>query len=424
MKKALLSTSLAGALTLGYFLGQTAPAPAEAASTATYDQLRLFSEVLGQIQTKYVSPTDDKKLIEDAIAGMLQGLDPHSSYMNPQQFAALQADTRGEYVGVGISIRMDEALGVLVQEVFEGGPASDAGVRVGDILTTINGEATTGFNSDDVINRLRGQRGETVVVGIARTENGATTTLSIELIRDTIKTPAVEAAMPVPGYAHIRLRSFQSGAADEIRTALDQLTAQNQGQLTGLVLDLRDNPGGLLSEARAVSNLFLDRGVIVTSRYRNAEDEQQMLAAPAATVYRGPLVVLVNNGSASASEIVAGALQDHRRAVLVGTQTYGKGSVQTTMELPEGSGLKLTVALYYTPSGRSIQNDGITPDFVVPAGQVQPDNTRLYGEADFENTIANPNPDAPVQFDMSAVTDAQLAAGIRQLRAFSIFSAR
>lgn len=333
-----------------------------------YDHLTLFAEVLGHVQNRYVDDVEDRVLIEAAIEGMLSELDPHSIYMNPEEYEALKNDTRGEYVGVGIVIRQIDGGGVAVQEVFPGGPADLAGVLVDDVFVAIDGQSMDSAESGDVVGLLRGRRGELVDVVVRRGEE----LLPLEIVRDMIHVDAVVEAMPVPGFGVVRVRQFQTNVSDEIREAIDRLQSDNGAELSGLVLDLRGNPGGLLSEAIAVSDVFLSEGTIVSTGGR-ASPENEWEARRGSTRYAGPMVVLMDAGSASASEIVAGALQDLERAEIVGMQSYGKGSVQTIIDLSDGSGLKLTISRYYTPSGRSISGSGITPDRVVQAGEVPPD---------------------------------------------------
>lgn len=338
-----------------------------------YDHLTLFAEVLGHVQNRYVDDVEDRVLIEAAIEGMLSELDPHSIYMNPEEYEALKNDTRGEYVGVGIVIRQLEGGGVAVQEVFPGGPADLAGIAVDDVFVAIDGQAMDSAVSGDVVGLLRGRRGESVDVIVRRGDEAVT----LEIVRDMIHVDAVVETMPMPGFGVVRVRQFQTNVSDEIREAIDRLQSDNGAELSGLVLDLRGNPGGLLSEAIAVSDVFLSEGRIVSTGGR-ASPENEWEARRGSTRYSGPLVVLMDAGSASASEIVAGALQDLERAEIIGMQSYGKGSVQTIIDLTDGSGLKLTISRYYTPSGRSISGSGITPDTVIQAGEV-PSELRATG---------------------------------------------
>ncbi len=412
--------------TLGYVGGHVAHRPAVAQSAATYDALARFAEVLGEVQNRYVEHVDDDLVIDAAIRGMLAELDPHSVYMDPEAYAAMRADTRGEYVGVGIMISADVG-GVRVQEVFEGGPARDAGVLVGDLIVGVDGDPTVDLEVDDMVGRLRGRRGEAVTVSLLRLVEEESTEVDVTIVRDTIHVAAVSEELVLPDYGVARIRSFQAGVSDDLRGAIDRLQSENDGPLDGLVLDLRGNPGGLLAEAITVSDVFLSSGEIVSTRGAHVRDESWS-ASRAPTRYRGPLVVLVDGGTASASEIVAGALQDQGRAVVIGTQTYGKGSVQSVLDLADGSGLKLTISLYYTPLGRSIQGEGIHPDFIVAAAghgaEVETAaDAEPHGESALEGALENPDA-APDQagFDVSGIDDPQLRAALEQLHAFAVFS--
>jgi carboxyl-terminal processing protease len=359
-----------------------------------YAQLSIFAEVLGHVQNRYVEEISEETLIGAAIDGMLDELDPHSVYMDEEEYLAMQNDTRGEYVGVGIVIR--EADGwVLVQEVFDGGPALAAGVEPGDTIVSVSGESAEGFGTEDVVERLRGRRGEAVDVVVRRGES-TPEEISLTIVRDVIHVDAISESMPVPGYGVVQMRQFQEGVSDGVREAIDRLQGEHGAELEGVILDLRGNPGGLLSEAVEVSDAFLSSGDIVSTGGRSAPDSR-FSASRGSTRFDGPLVVLMDEGSASASEIVAGALQDNGRAIILGTQSYGKGSVQSVIDLSAGGGLKLTISRYYTPSGRSIQGEGIFPDIVVEAGVVGPLAPTL----------------SPL--DLSAVEDSQIRAALEYL---------
>jgi len=413
---------LAAALMVGLCLGALRPsAPAQARPESTFEHLALFAEVFAIVQDRYVHDVPPETLIQSAVRGMVGDLDPHSRYMSPEEFRAMREDTRGEYVGVGMEVRrVDDH--VVVGQVFEGGPAYDAGIIANDIIEAIDGETDDVNSTDAVVRQLRGIRGEPVSITIRRThEDGDDEVITFDLIRDLIQMIAVSEELPVPGYGVVRVRSFQSNTANEVRAAIDRLQAQSDRELEGIVLDLRGNPGGLLNEAIALSDAFLNDGTIVSTNGRSHREAQAWTAGRSNTRYRGPLVVLVNGNSASASEIVAGALQDNGRAVILGTRTYGKGSVQSIIDLPDGSGLKLTVSLYYTPNGRSIQTYGITPDIVVEPGDGSAD---LGGrrESELARAIANPDAEVAPSFDVSHVTDRQLRAGLEQLHAFRVFA--
>lgn len=414
-----LSVLLLGA---GYGLGSLHPVPpVEAQPSTAYDHLSLFARVFAEVQNRYVDDVDEERLVHAALRGLVGELDPHSRFLDAVEYANMRSDTRGEYVGVGMEVRQTEE-GVRVGTVFEGGPAFDAGLLTDDLILAIDDEEAGGFTTDDVVRRLRGERGQGVQLRVGRGAETERSEFTFSLVRDVIRMTAVTAEMPVPGYGVVRVRSFQTNIATDVRAAIDRLQSEFGSDLKGLILDLRDDPGGLLSEAISLSDTFLTSGEIVSTRGRGAARSDAWTASRSNTRYRGPMVVLVNQGSASASEIVAGALQDHGRAVIVGTRTFGKGSVQSIIDLPGGNGLKLTTSLYYTPSGRSIQNEGIVPDLIVEAGTVDAEPTPTR-EASLERSLANPNGGGSQgEFDLSAVTDRQLRAALMQLRAFEIFA--
>ena len=410
-------------LLVGFTVGLIAAPESRADTAETYEALQRFADVLAHVQNHYVEDVDDEALIDGAIRGMLDQLDPHTVYMDPEQFAAMREDTSGEYVGVGMEISQEDA-GFVIGTVFEGGPAFGAGVQSGDILVEVDGASTAEWTTEDVIHNLRGERGEPVTITVERSVEEVVSTIEFDLVRDRIQIDAVTEVLLGSGYGMVTIRSFQSNVGNEVRSAIDILESENGGELSGLILDLRGNPGGLLSEAISVSDAFLPSGAIVSTRGRWVDDDEEWNARRGNTRYTGPLVVLVNGSSASASEIVAGALQDNDRAVVIGTQTFGKGSVQSIIELDGGAGLKLTVSLYYTPDGRSIQNFGITPDLVVDASSIGPAVSEGVREADLEGTLDNPNGDEGEgdELDLSAIDDNQLVFAIQQLRAFDVFS--
>ena len=391
MKNILLATTC---LLVGWAAGVWTTQSAHA--QPMYAQLAIFAEVLGHVQNRYVEEVPEDVLITAAIDGMLGELDPHSVYMDADEYLAMQNDTRGEYVGVGIVIR--EADGwVSVHEVFEGGPALAAGVEVGDVIVSVAGESAEGFGTNDIVQRLRGRRGEAVDIVVRRTSEGSDTEeVPLTIVRDVIQVDAIAESMPVPGYGLVEMRQFQEGVSDGVREAIDRLQAEHGAELEGVVLDLRGNPGGLLSEAVEVSDAFLSTGDIVSTGGR-ASPDSQFSASRGSTRYDGPLVVLMDEGSASASEIVAGALQDNDRAAVIGTQSYGKGSVQSIIELAAGGGLKLTISRYYTPSGRSIHGEGIYPDIEVEAGVTESSQPTLSS------------------LDLSGVEDAQVRVALEYL---------
>ncbi|MCP3144032.1 S41 family peptidase [Pyxidicoccus xibeiensis] len=344
---------------------------------ATYRQLELFARVLSYVENNYVEPADRERLIHGAIQGMLETLDPHTVYMPPEVFREMKIDTSGEWGGLGIEIaRKDER--IVVVAPIDDTPAARAGIKAGDELVGIDGESTQGMDVGRAMQKMRGPAGGRVLLTIMR--RGFSAPRDIAIIRDHIRIVSVEGALH-GGIAHVKVKNFQDRTDLYLRKELDRLRALNGGkELRGLVLDLRNNPGGLLDQAVAMSDRFLPGNLpIVSTRGRDGRNANEERSKDRDTEKDYPVVVLVNAGSASASEIVAGALQDHGRAVIMGTPTFGKGSVQTVIELEDGSGLKLTIARYYTPKGRSIQERGITPDFLVPdepGGKVQSDVVR------------------------------------------------
>jgi carboxyl-terminal processing protease len=331
-----------------------------AASADVYRQLSLFGDVFEKVRTDYVEKPDEAKLVEAAINGMLTSLDPHSSYMDTKSFRDMQVQTRGEFGGLGIEVTQEEGLVKVVTPIDET-PASRAGILANDIITQIDGEQVQGLNLNQAVDKMRGPINSTVKLTIQRKESKEP--IEVSLTRETIKIRPVRSRTEASDIGYLRVTQFNEQTYENLRTAIDKLTTDiGADKLKGFVVDLRNNPGGLLDQAIMVSDAFLERGEIVSTRSRNA-DETQRFSAKAGDLTKGkPVVVLVNGGSASASEIVAGALQDHKRAVVMGTRSFGKGSVQTIIPLGGNGAVRLTTARYYTPSGRSIQAKGIDPD--------------------------------------------------------------
>ncbi|MBU3259135.1 S41 family peptidase [Roseovarius sp. PS-C2] len=328
-----------------------------------YEQLDLFGDIFERIRSQYVEEVDEADLIEAAINGMLTSLDPHSSYMSPDDAADMRVQTRGEFGGLGIEVTQEEGF-VKVVSPIDGTPADNAGVEAGDFITHVDGESVLGLTLDEAVDLMRGPVGSEIVITIAR--EGETEPFDVSIIRDTIKLTAVRArterntvVLRVTTFNDQTFKNLENGLAEQFEAAGG---AEN---VSGIVLDLRNNPGGLLTQAIKVSDAFLEKGEIVSTRGRNPEDGERFNATPGDLTDGKPIVVLINGGSASASEIVTGALQDHRRAIVVGTKSFGKGSVQTVMPLRGDGAMRLTTARYYTPSGRSIQALGISPDIVV-----------------------------------------------------------
>jgi carboxyl-terminal processing protease len=326
----------------------------------TYKNLEAFSNVLNMVQENYVQEVDSQKAIEGAIKGMLTGLDPHSSYMKPDDFKELQVETKGSFTGIGIEITMKDGILTVVSPI-EGTPAFKQGLKASDKILKIEDESTQDMTLMQAVKRLRGPKGSEVTISIHR--KGWTELKEITIIRDVIPIHSVKAQLLEPGYPHIRITNFQSHSTKDFIQALKEMA--EKGSIQGLILDLRNNPGGLLDQAVKISDIFIDKGVVVSTKGRIKEQNTIFYAHDNNGKYDFPLVVLVNEGSASASEIVAGALQDHKKALIIGAQTFGKGSVQTIIPMDDGAGLRLTTARYYTPNGRSIQATGITPDIMV-----------------------------------------------------------
>ncbi len=337
--------------------------PSSSAKTQdTYKNLEIFADVLTLIQKNYVEEIDTQQVIEGAIRGMLNSLDPHSSYMKPDEFKELQVETKGSFSGIGIEITTKDNILTVVSPI-EGTPAFKQGLQAGDKIIKIEDELTNDMSLMQAVKKLRGPKGSKVTISIHR--EGWTKLKEFTIVRDVIPIYSVRSRILEPGYGYARITSFQSKTARDLKKAMDDLGKERK--LDGLILDLRNNPGGLLDQAVQVSDLFLSDGVIVSTEGRIKEQNMIFEAhADKDNEYDFPMIVLVNEGSASASEIVAGALKDHKRALILGAQTFGKGSVQTIIPMADGAGLRLTTARYFTPNGTSIQATGITPDIVVP----------------------------------------------------------
>jgi carboxyl-terminal processing protease len=337
---------------------------ARAAASDTYRELNLFGDVFERVRSDYVEKPDDSKLVESAINGMLAGLDPHSSYMDPKSFRDMQVQTRGEFGGLGIEVTMEDGL-VKVVAPIDDTPAAKAGVMANDIITQLDDEAVQGLTLNQAVDKMRGPVNTKIKLTIMR--KGADKPIDVTILRDVIRVKSVRSHPEGEDVGYIRITQFNEQTTDGLKASIDDLNGKlGADKIKGYVIDLRNNPGGLLDQAISVSDTFLDKGEIVSTRGRNPEETQRFNARPGDMTKGKPLIVLINGGSASASEIVAGALQDHKRATLVGTRSFGKGSVQTIIPLGAGNGaLRLTTARYFTPSGRSIQAKGITPDIEV-----------------------------------------------------------
>jgi len=368
------------------------------------EELRAFSEVFGRIKSDYVEPVTDKKLITEAITGMLNGLDPHSAYLNADSFKELQVGTHGQFGGLGIEVGMEDGV-VKVISPIEDTPADKAGVQSGDLIIKLDDTLVKGLSLGEAVKIMRGKPGEKIVLTIIRKD--APKPLVITIVRAIIKVQSVKSKLLDSGYGFVRITQFQAKTTENLVTALNKLVKENEGPLNGLVLDLRNDPGGLLNGAVGVSSAFLEKDALVVYTEGRTRDAQMRLTASSEFYLRGsgqtdhlsdipasikdvPMIVLVNGGSASASEIVAGALQDHKRAVIMGTQTFGKGSVQTVLPLGNNTAIKLTTARYYTPNGRSIQAKGIIPDIVVEDPSIS-NEAKLFRlrEADLDKHLLN-----------------------------------
>ncbi len=413
------TAAVAGAFAAGIIIGPMVAAWAQGASDGgraeTYRLLQLFGDVFARVRAEYVEPVQDRDLVENAVNGMLTGLDPHSAYLNPRNFRDMQVQTRGEFGGLGIEVTQEGGFIRVISPIDET-PAARAGIRPGDFITHLNGNSTQGMTLQEAVEQMRGERGTALRLTIRR-ENEARP-LEISITRDVIRPQVVRFRMEGNDVAYIRITSFNEQTEVNLRRAMTALRQQAGGNLRGVVLDLRNNPGGLLDQAVQVTDDLLDQGEIVSTRARRSEDAQRWNARAGDITNGLPIVVLINGGSASASEIVAGALQDHRRAVVIGTRSFGKGSVQTVMPLGGNNGaIRLTTARYYTPSGRSIQATGIVPDFevrptrqdaqtasVVPAREREQDLRRSL-RADGATTPAPPTVTLPPLNLPASITD-------------------
>ena len=360
---------------------------------STYENLDLFGDIFERIRSSYVEEIDEEKLIESAISGMLTSLDPHSSYMAPEDFSTMQVQTRGEFGGLGIEVTQENGF-IKVVSPIDDTPADNAGIEAGDFITKVDGESTLGKTLDEAVDKMRGPVGSEIIITVVR--EGVDEPFDVSIIRDTIEIKAVKARSEGKTVV-LRVSSFTSKTYPNLKESLQKEINAAGGleYINGVVVDLRNNPGGLLTQAIRVSDAFLESGEIVSTRGRGARDAERYNATPGDLTNGKPIVVLINGGSASASEIVAGALQDHHRAIVVGTKSFGKGSVQTIIPLSsDGAAMRLTTARYYTPSGRSIQSLGVSPDILVEQrirSDEDPDEARNFQrfEADLENSLSN-----------------------------------
>ena len=385
----LLRSALLGSLVLMLPLSTWA-AETEASRETSPEALPLkeisaMADVFERVKRAYVNPTDDKALLEGAMKGMVQQLDPHSSYLDPEALRELREATEGEFGGVGLEVGLEKGRPTIISPI-DGTPAAQAGLKPHDVLLNVNGRSLEGLPLESIVTMMRGSIGSSVTLTVQGAENGETRTVTMQ--RASIQTPSITAQL-IGHIGYIRISQFQVRTGQELRQAISRL--QQQGALEGIVLDMRNNPGGVLQGAVDVSSAFVNDGLVVYTQGRLKESNMRYSTAHDAVLPTTPLVVLINDGTASAAEIVAGALQDHHRAVIMGTTSFGKGSVQSVLPLENGGGLKLTTALYYTPSGRSIQAEGIQPDITVAPANVQPLATKapVRKEADLKGHFAN-----------------------------------
>jgi carboxyl-terminal processing protease len=423
------------ALATGMTLGLASPALAQSStstsSAETYRLLNLFGDVFEQVKGKYVEDVDDKQLIEAAINGMLTSLDPHSSYLNMDNFEEMQVDTRGEFGGLGIEVTMEDGFVKVIAPIYDT-PAEKAGLQPGDYITHIDGTAIRGMTLNDAVEMMRGKVNTDIILTIIR--KGEQTPFDVTLTRAVIKIQSVRAeAKEDIGY--IRITKFNEQTFSGLQRAIGDMRDQIGPEIKGLVLDMRNNPGGLLDQAISVSDAFLDKGEIVSTRPRDTQNTERYNARTGDLAEGLPVVVLINDGSASASEIVAGALQDHRRAVIMGTRSFGKGSVQTILPMPGNVALRLTTARYYTPSGKSIQEVGIVPDIIVPQARVESiEGDTRRSEASLNGALRNEDEgitdaeqDANSRRDEAeqiALDDYQLSRALDLIRGISLFGPR
>jgi carboxyl-terminal processing protease len=379
---------------LGYDFGFAALAAQDSGRADTYRLLTLYGDVFERVRAEYVDPVQDKDLIENSINGMLTGLDPHSSYMNSKAFRDMQVQTKGEFGGLGIEVTQDNGF-IKVISPIDDTPASRAGVKAGDLITALDGKTVQGLSLQDAVDKMRGAPNSKITLTIKR--EGVDKPVEVSMLREVIHIQVVKQRMEPNNIGYVRLTQFTEQADASLKQAVKTLKQQAGGKLRAVILDLRNNPGGLLDQAVSISGDFINQGEIVSTRARHTEDAQRWDAKGSDIIDGVPLVVLINGGSASSSEIVAGALQDHQRAVLLGSRSFGKGSVQTVIPLPGNGAMRLTTARYYTPSGRSIQGQGIMPDVLVAETREETPRFGPEREADLNHVLKNQGgtPDAP-----------------------------
>ena len=391
-----------------------------------FEDLQAFTEVFSKVKSDYVEGVDEKKLIEDAIRGMLNGLDPHSAFLNTSEFSDLKIGTTGQFGGLGIEVGMENGF-VKVISPIDDTPAARAGVQASDLIIKLDEKSVKGMTLNDAVKLMRGKPNTSIDLTIVR--EGEAKPLVIKITREIIRVKSVKNRMLEPGYGYVRITNFQSRTTTDLLKAISSL--QKETRLKGMILDLRNNPGGVLNGAVGVSDAFIEDGMIVYTEGRIDDSSHRYLATPGDSLNGAPLVVLINGGSASASEIVAGALQDHKRAIILGTKSFGKGSVQTIQELRNGSAVKLTTARYFTPLGRSIQGRGIEPDIKLSTVKLSAADEKArasYSEADLDGSLSNPNGDSKSDEDEKkdsealAESDFQLYEALNLLKGLNILS--
>jgi carboxyl-terminal processing protease len=423
----LVLVGLIAGLSISIGSGVFADRDTKSAAGLPVEELRTFSDVFGRIKNDYVEDVEDSEMLNNAIRGMLSGLDPHSSYLDQEQFKELQVGTSGEFGGLGIEVGMEDGF-VKVIAPIDDTPAQRAGIEAGDLIIRLDDTPVKGLTLNDAVKIMRGKPGTVLRLTVVR--EGVDQPLKIDIKRAVIKVKSVKSRMLEDGFGYVRISQFQSKTAENMVDAIEVLKKKSGGALKGMVLDLRNNPGGVLNGAVAVSDAFLKKGLIVYTEGRVSDSKLRFNATPDDVLNKAPMVVLVNQGSASASEIVSGALQDHHRAIVVGTATFGKGSVQTILPLSNGTAVKLTTARYYTPSGRSIQAEGIKPDIELDQVRVSAVERSIdpIKEADLSGHLSNGNgkksnksaaEDADAEESL-AETDYQLYEALNLLKGLAI----
>ena len=417
------------ALVIGIAVGITSGVHADNESQLPIDEVRLMSQVLERIKQAYVEEVTDEELIEAAIEGMLSGLDPHSDYLTPDDFKNLRESTSGEFGGLGIEISMDATGFVRVVAPIDDTPAYRAGMKSGDLITQIDSTPVKGMNINDAVGKMRGKPGTALELTVIR--EGESGPIKVQITRDIIKVTSVRHRMLEPGYGYIRISQFQERTGVDFENALNSLHSEAKDGLNGVVLDLRNNPGGVLQASVDVVDALISEGLIVYTEGRLSNSDSRFVARKKDPSKGVNLVVLINGGSASASEIVAGAIQDHKRGLIIGTKSFGKGSVQTILPLDQDHAIKLTTARYFTPNGRSIQAQGIVPDIVVKQATLTQDDTEpFYKEADLAGALDNPNAtegeasEEEAKPEVVTPDDYQLFQAITVLKGITILNAR